>query len=81
MGSEKSSCKIITCIDMLTVIVVHLIYRCGGSTLTASVAFVNGGMVSIVDNVTGQEGGDNITSILSDYLAEEFQRKFKVDPR
>lgn len=58
-----------------------LIYRCGGSTLTASVAFVNGGMISIVDNVTGDEGGDNITTILSDYLAEEFQRKFKVDPR
>lgn len=67
--------------DMLTVIVLHIIYRCGGSTLTASVAFVNGGMISIVDNVTGDEGGDNITTILSDYLAEEFQRKFKVDPR
>ena len=44
-------------------------------------AFVNGGMVSILDNVTRDEGGDNITSILADYLAEEFQRKYKVDPR
>ena len=65
----------------MTVFVLHINYRCGGSTLTASVAFVNGGMISIVDNVTRDEGGDNITSILSDYLADEFQRKFKVDPR
>jgi|ERR1712150_128418 len=30
---------------------------------------------------TRNVGGDNLTSILSDYLAEEFNRKFKVDPR
>ena len=55
--------------------------RCGGSSLTASVAVVNSGMISIVESVTKDEGGDNITNILSDYLADEFKRKYKVDPR
>jgi len=58
-----------------------IIYRCGGSSLTASVAVVNSGMISIVESVTKDEGGDNITNILSDYLADEFKRKYKVDPR
>ena len=55
--------------------------RCGGSSLTASVALINGGIISILNSVTRNEGGDQITAILSEYLADEFMRKFKVDPR
>ena len=55
--------------------------RCGGSTLTASVVVINSGMISVVESITRNEGGDSITTILSDYLAEEFKRKYKIDPR
>jgi len=58
-----------------------LIYRCGGSTLTASVVVINSGIISVVESITRNEGGDSITTILSDYLAEEFKRKYKIDPR
>ena len=44
-------------------------------------AVINGGMITIVESISKDEGGDNITSILSDYLADEFKRKYKVDPR
>ena len=55
--------------------------RCGGSTLTASVVVINSGIISVVESITRNEGGDSITTILSDYLAEEFKRKYKIDPR
>ena len=59
-----------------------VIYRCGGSSLSASVVLVNGGMISILKSITrNNEGGDKITEVLADYLAEEFRRKYKVDPR
>lgn len=59
-----------------------VIYSCGGSSLSASVVLVNGGMISILKSITrNNEGGDKITEVLADYLAEEFKRKYKVDPR
>ena len=50
--------------------------------MTASVVLVNGGMISILKSITRiDEGGEKITKNLADYLAEEFKRKHKVDPR
>ena len=49
--------------------------------MTASVVLVNGGIISVIKSVTQNEGGDRITDLLMDYLAEEFKRKYKADPR
>lgn len=59
-----------------------VVYRCGGHTLTVAVVQVNGGMVSVMEckNFAGV-GGDRITEVLADYLAVEFQRKHRMDPR
>jgi len=58
-----------------------VVYRCGGNTLTVGVVVVNGGMVSVVKCASFATGGDQITAVLADYLAVEFQRKHRMDPR
>ena len=58
-----------------------VVYQCGGHSLTVSVAQVNGGMMSILKCMKFGAGGDQITGVLADYLATEFQRKHRMDPR
>jgi len=60
-----------------------LVYRCGGHTLTVSVVQVSGGMIRVLkcNQYTQGTGGDKVTAVLADFLAAEFQRKYKLDPR
>ena len=41
-----------------------LIFQCGGATLTCSVVSVSGGMVSVINSLKKDIGGDQITEIL-----------------
>lgn len=58
-----------------------LVYRCGGASLTVSVVLVNAGMYSVVKSITKPTGGNDVTNVVIEHLAEEFKRKYKVDPR
>jgi len=58
-----------------------VVYRCGGNTLSVSVIQINGGMISVVKCLNMNTGGDQITAVLADFLAAEFQRKHRMDPR
>jgi len=58
-----------------------LIFQCGGATLTCSVVSVSGGMVSVINSLKKDIGGDQITEILIEMIAKEFIRKYKADPR
>jgi len=58
-----------------------LVYRCGGHTLTVSVISVTGGMVRVLQCNQFPVGGDAVTAVLADFLAAEFQRKYRMDPR
>ena len=58
-----------------------LVYRCGGTSLSVSVARVTSGFVSILGTVHKTIGGEALTKVLADFLAGEFQRKHRVDPR
>lgn len=63
-----------------------LVYRCGGTSLTVSLVDVGlSGMYRVLNSKTAGGGrvgcGDQITKLLAGYLAEEFQKKYKVDPR
>jgi len=59
-----------------------VILRIGGRGMDASLILVNHGLISIVDTVSRDNfGGDTITGLLVDYLATEFERKYKADPR
>jgi len=59
-----------------------VVLRIGGRGMDASLVLVNHGLISIVETVSRDNfGGDTITGILADYLAAEFERKYKADPR
>nr|WHV00579.1 Hsp70-14 [Daphnia magna] len=58
-----------------------LVYRCGGATLDVSVVNVRGGMYSVVSSLHRKQGGDKFTALVANYLADEFQNKWKLDPR
>jgi len=59
-----------------------VVYRCGGNTLSVSVVQIVGGIMSVVKcSNYAATGGDQITAVLADYLAMEFQRKHRMDPR
>ena len=58
-----------------------LVFKCGGSSLTATVMQTSGGMFSVLGSVTKEVGGDLVTNILIELLAQEFKRKYKMDPR
>ena len=42
---------------------------------------ISGGMISVMNSLTKEIGGDQITEILIDMIAQEFIRKYKADPR
>jgi len=56
-----------------------LVYRVGGSSMTATILLVSGGVYSIVDSVELSVGGDAITEIVTNYLGKEFKNKYKED--
>lgn len=58
-----------------------LVFKCGGASLTATVMQTSGGMFSVLGSVTKEVGGDLVTNILIELLAQEFKRKYKMDPR
>lgn len=58
-----------------------LVYRCGGTTLDVSVVDVRGGMYGVKCSLHRKMGGDKFTELISNFLADEFQNKWKLDPR
>merc|ERR1712241_655445 len=58
-----------------------LVYQCGGASLTCSVVSVSGGMISVMNSIKKDIGGDQVTEILIGMIAQEFIRKYKADPR
>ncbi|CAB3360560.1 Hypothetical predicted protein [Cloeon dipterum] len=59
-----------------------LVFRSGGVSSDATIVSAAGGVYSIESFVHMQElGGDKLNKILAEFIADEFQRKFKLDPR
>jgi len=56
-----------------------LVYRVGGSTLTATVLLVSGGCYSVLDSIEQRLGGSAVTEVVVKYLAKEFMNKYKMD--
>ena len=51
-----------------------MVYRCGGTTLDVSIVLVRGGMYKVLCSVHRKQGGDRFTALVSNFLAEEFQK-------
>jgi len=51
-----------------------MVYRCGGATLDVSIVIVRGGMYKVVCSVHRKQGGDRFTALVSNFLANEFQK-------
>ena len=51
-----------------------LIFRCGGTSLSVSVARITSGFVTILGTVNKRVGGEDFTKCLADFLAGEFRR-------
>ena len=58
-----------------------LVFKCGGRSSSAAIVLVTGGMVSLQNVVTKPIGGDIVTELVVELLAQEFKRKHRVDPR
>lgn len=59
-----------------------LVVRLGGLTADLTIISVRNGLYSVVDSVhLPHLGGNIITQVLSEYLAQEFFGKYKLDPR
>ncbi|XP_069703029.1 heat shock 70 kDa protein 14-like [Periplaneta americana] len=59
-----------------------LVYRLGGETLDVTVVLVNAGMYTVLGTIHKSNlGGNRFTRILADYLAGEFQHRWKLDPQ
>ncbi len=58
-----------------------LVYRCGGKSLTASIVDINAGMFTVKESMNESVGGDKVTELVVEHLAQEFKRKFRADPR
>lgn len=59
-----------------------LVVRFGGLSSDISLLQVSNGLYSLIDNThLSQLGGNVLTQTLSDYLAQEFCNKWKLDPR
>lgn len=59
-----------------------LVVRLGGLTADLTIITVRNGLYSVVDSVhLPHLGGNMITQVLSEYLAQEFFGKYKLDPR
>ena len=51
-----------------------MVYRCGGATLDVSIVIVRGGMYKVMCSVHRKQGGDRFTALVSNFLANEFQK-------
>jgi len=58
-----------------------MVYRCGGSTLDVSIVNVRGGMYNVICSEHRKLGGEKFTALIANFLADEFQNKWKLDPR
>lgn len=59
-----------------------LVVRLGGLTSDVAIVSVEHGLYSVVDNLQlSGLGGNILTKALSEYLATEFFKKYKLDPR
>jgi len=58
-----------------------MVYRCGGSTLDVSIVNIRGGMYHVICSEHRKLGGDKFTTLIANFLADEFQNKWKLDPR
>lgn len=59
-----------------------LVVRLGGLTTDLTIMSVRDGLYSVIDSKhLPQLGGNIITQVLSEYLAQEFCSKYKLDPR
>ncbi len=58
-----------------------VVFRCGGKSLTCSLVLKSNGMVSVLHSINKDIGGDIVTDLLVEMLAQDFIRKFKLDPR
>jgi len=56
-----------------------LVYRVGGSTMSATVLLVSAGCYSVLDSSQFRLGGDEVTEVLVNYLGKEFKNKYKED--
>jgi len=56
-----------------------LVYRIGGSTMSATLILVSGGCYSVLDSSQCRLGGDEVTDVLVNYLGKEFKNKYKED--
>ncbi|KAK7862662.1 hypothetical protein R5R35_009235 [Gryllus longicercus] len=58
-----------------------LVYRVGGATLDVSIVEERSGMYSVRQSTHLPDlGGDRFTTMLAEYLAEEYRKKCKLDP-
>ena len=64
LGQETPTAESITC----------LVFRCGGTSTSVSVARITSGFVTILGAVEKRVGGEDLTKVLADFLAGEFQR-------
>lgn len=59
-----------------------LVYRLGGTSCDATIVKVSSGFMSIEKSVYRSDlGGHCLTRDLADYIAQEFQQKWKLDPK
>ncbi|KAL8594041.1 hypothetical protein ACOMHN_016420 [Nucella lapillus] len=59
-----------------------LVYRLGGTSHDATVLQVQNGMYRVLGSCTDQSfGSNNFTRVLQNYLASEFYKLYKADPR
>uniref|UniRef100_U5ESP3 Putative heat shock protein n=1 Tax=Corethrella appendiculata TaxID=1370023 RepID=U5ESP3_9DIPT len=59
-----------------------LVYRLGGISCDATLCSIKHGMIEVTDTIHSKNiGGNLITEQLAEYVAEEFYRKIKLDPR
>jgi len=56
-----------------------LVYRVGGSSMTASILLVSGGSYSILDSSEFRLGGNAVTEAVANYIGREFKNKYKED--
>ncbi|XP_054289323.1 heat shock 70 kDa protein 14-like [Macrosteles quadrilineatus] len=59
-----------------------IVYRLGGTTCEITGSEISKGMVTIIGSTYKEDiGGNLFTDVLANYLADQFVKKYKLDPR
>ena len=59
-----------------------MVYDLGGGTFDVSVLDIQGGVIEVLATAGNNRlGGDDFDKAVADYLAEEFKRTYRLDPR